>query len=927
MASNEETVRRPVPGSGTGALAAKLRPPLLTPYQVERSAICDTICAAGFVRLVLVRAPAGFGKTTTMLQCRARLEAAGVPTVWLTLDRADNDATRFLGSLEVALSPVLEGAPKRPSDHAGADAGEQALALMDRVARHHGAFTLFLDDFEALQNPAVVGLVWQLVESLPPGARAVVGTRWVPETGLGRLRARGELLEIEPAQLRFSASETESFLRHARGLKLEQAAISALHRRTEGWPTALWLASVSMERRAQPETFIAGFSGSNAAIADYLVEDVFHHLPEPVRDFLLRTSILDQLCGPLCDALYQWGPQPPAVADADAPAGNSADILAWLERANLFLLPLESERYGERGTGEQSQQWYRYHSLFSSFLRGQLTQTMPQAVAELHMAASRWYEGQGRPVPAIEHAIAAGALDHALQLLDGSAGGLLAQGRMRLLTRWLEMVPPAELARWPKLQIARAWAVSFTRGPAEAIALLQASSTEDATGELLAHVRALRHMLLNMMDRFDEARAFARNELPPLPMGYAFPDAILATSMARLAAVSGDYVEARRLLAVARQAVRGSDSNFNKIFSESVEGLIDLRQGRLQQALGRFRIAARTMLPNRFGPTNGNAMACILLAEGLYETGDSDRSGRLLNVYLPLSRDLGLADQIITGHLVLARIAFERGEVDQAHEWLAALEHLGHHRGLTRLVMSAMLERARLALRQGNRHAAEEALQRAGDPALWRTRPGVSSFASDVEDITVGRLRLALHVEPTAQVREAVERELAAAVSNQLMRRALKLRILLAQAYQRTGDGAQALVVMAEALRFGAAEGFVRIFADEGDEVRRLVAQACARQGGNLPSAYVERLLGACGQGPDVAPSGQAAPAPLVEPLTPKEQKVLQLLAEGFSNVAMAQRLFVSETTVRTHLRNISAKLHASNRTQAVAIARQLGLL
>ncbi len=169
-------------------------------------------------------------------------------------------------------------------------------------------------------------------------------------------------------------------------------------------------------------------------------------------------------------------------------------------------------------------------------------------------------------------------------------------------------MPPDELARWPKLQIARAWAVSFTRGPGEGIALLQAASTEGAAGELLAHVRALRHMLLNMMDRFDDARAFARNELPPLPMGYAFPDAILATSMARLAAVSGDYVEARRLLAVARQAVRGSDSNFNKIFSESVEGLIDLRQGRLQQALGRFRIAARTMLPNRFGPTNGNAM-------------------------------------------------------------------------------------------------------------------------------------------------------------------------------------------------------------------------------------------------------------------------------------------------------------------------------
>ncbi len=920
MASIEETGRRAPPPAGAASLAAKLRPPLLTPFQVERAAICEAVCAAGFVKLVLVRAPAGFGKTTAMLQCRARLEAAGGRTAWLTLDRSDNDASRFLGSVEAAIAQGMGGGGPGRSAHGALaqDPGEQALALIDRLASHNGDFTLFLDDFEAIQNAAVTGLVWQLVESLPPGCRVVIGTRWVPESGLGRLRARGELLEIEPAQLRFSAGETASFLRQARGLKLEQAAISVLHRRTEGWATALWLASVALERRSQPEGFIAGFSGSNAAIADYLVEDVFLHLPEAVRDFLLRTSILDQLCGPLCDAVCE-----------PATAGSSDEILAWLERANLFLLPLESERYGERGSGAASEQWYRYHSLFSGFLRGQLAQAMPDAVPQLHLSASRWYESQGRPVPAIEHAFAAGALAHALPLLDGAADDLLAQGRMRLLTRWLEAVPAEELARWPKLQIARVWAVSFTRGPAEAIALLQQIPTEGAAGDLLAHIRALRHMLLNMMDRFDDARAFARNELPPLPMGYAFPDAILGTSMARLAAVAGDYPEARRLLQVARHAVRGSDSNFNKIFSESVEGLIDLRQGRLQQALARFRIAASTMLPNRFGPTNGNAMAGILLAEGLYESGDSERASRLLNVYLPLSRDLGLPDQIITGHTVLARIAFERGEADQAHEWLAQLEALGHHRGLTRLVMAAMLERARLALRQGNVHAAQEAIERAADPALWRTRPGVSSFASDVEDITLGRLRLDLYARPGTPVREAIERELAAAAGNQLMRRALKLRILLAQACQRTGDGAHALMVMGEALRFGAAEGFVRIFADEGEDVRRLVADACARQSASLPAPYVEKLLQACGQagGEQAAGAGRPAPAALVEPLTPKEQKVLQLLAEGYSNVAMAERLFVSETTVRTHLRNISAKLHASNRTQAVAIARQLGLL
>ncbi len=921
MATIEETSAGQRGAARAATLVAKLRPPMLTPFQVERRAICDAVCAAGFVKLVLVRAPAGFGKTTAMLQCRARLDADGVATAWLTLDRADNDATRFLGSLEAAFDLVLRkgGAPQATAVAAPQSVGEQALALIDRMAGHDRPFTLFLDDFEALQNPAVAGLVWQVVEQLPPSGRLVVGTRWVPESGLARLRARGELLEIEPAQLRFTAEETDAFLRSARGLALQPAAISTLHRRTEGWATALWLASVALERRGQPDAFIAGFSGSNAAIADYLVEDVYLHLPDAVRVFLLRTSILDQLSGPLCDAVC-------GTADSE-------EILAWLERANLFLMPLDGERHGggvERPT-HAGMRWYRYHSLFSSFLRAQLQQAAQAEVPALQMAASRWYEQQGRPVPAIEHALAAGAVGHALPLLAGTVDELLAQGRMRLLTRWLDAVPAGAMAAWPKLQIAHVWALSFTRGPADAIALLQTIPLAGAEGDLLAHVRALRHMLLNMMDRFDEARAYSRDDPLPLPMGYPFPDSILATSMARMAAVTGDYREARRLLGVARQVVRGSDSNFNKIFSESVEGLIDLRQGRLQQALARFRIAASTMLPNRYGPTNGNAMAGILLADALYEINERERAERLLNVYVPLARDLGLPDQIITGHTVLARIACERGDVDGAHEWLAALEHLGHHRGLPRLVLGAMLERARLALLQGNRHAAGEALQHAADPALWRARPGVSavsSFANDLEDVAMGQLRLALFAEPSAATRQAIAAELAAAERAQLMRRALKLRILLALACQRTGDAAQALQTMGEALRFGAAEGFIRIFADEGAEVRRLVGEACVRQGGALPAAYVERLLQACGGVPEPAdPAAMQARHGLLEPLTPKERKVLQLLAEGFSNVAMAERLFVSETTVRTHLRNISAKLRASNRTQAVAIARQLGLL
>ncbi|AOZ01435.1 LuxR family transcriptional regulator [Cupriavidus sp. USMAHM13] len=928
MASSEETSGRTAPDRSGAALLAKLRPPVPSPYQVQRERICESVCAADFVKLVLVRAPAGFGKTTAMLQCRARLEAGGVPTAWLTLDRADNDVGRFLASLEAAFDQMRRAAGRpRARTAAGRSAGERALALIDRMAGlggKDGRFALFLDDFEAIQDPAVTDLLWQLVEALPHGARLVLGSRWVPQRGLGRLRARGELLEIEPAELRFTAAESAAFLVRARGLALPAAAVNSLHRRTEGWATALWLASVALERRPHPDAFIAGFSGTDAAIADYLLEDVFLHLPQAVRGFLLRTAVLDELSAPLCDALRA----------AAGEARDSAEILAWLERANLFLIPLDGAREAAGGPAAVAggpARWYRYHSLFSDFLRAQPAAAGPDQLPAMHLAASQWFATQGRPVPAIEHALAAGDSGRALPLLRDNVDDLLAQGRMRLLARWLGSVPAGGLAAWPKLQIAQVWAVSFTRGPSDAIALLQAIDPGACEPEVQAHVRALRHMLLHMMDRFDEARAASRDDPLPLPMGYPFPDSILATSMARLAAVRGDYREARRLLALARQAVHGSDSNFNKIFSESVEGLIDLRQGRLQQALARFRVAASTMLPNRYGPTNGNAMACLLLAEALYESNHCERAERLLNVYVPLARDLGLPDQIISGHIVLARIAFERGEADQAYQWLAGLEHLGHHRSLPRLVQSALLERGRLALLQGNRHAAADALQRASDPDLWKTRAGVTSFANDVENVALAQLRLDLANGPAPAAREAITRELAAARRGELMRRALKLRVLQAVAWEREGDEARAREAMAETVRFCATEGFVRIVADEGAVARRLAAQAVQDAGDTLPAAYVQRLLQACApeRSAEQAAAPQAAPtrAALPEPLTPKEEKVLHLLAEGFSNVAMAERLFVSETTVRTHLRNISAKLRASNRTQAVAIARQLGLL
>ena len=452
-------------------LSTKLSPPTPTPSQVPRTGIWELVRNAQSVRVVLVRAPAGFGKTTAMVQCRARLQESGVDTAWLTLDGADNDASRFLACLSAAVGAISTDAPATAADDGARPSlslGDLALDIMQRLASHSSPFALFLDDFEALQEPAVVRLVREILDHLPRRGQLVIGSRGLPDLGLGRLRARGQLLEIESAQLRFSIEETTEFLTHRRQIALPEEELSQLHRKTEGWIAALWLASVSLERREGKADFVRRFSGSNQAVADYLAEDVLAHQGPAVRDFLLRTSILRHLNASLCDALL--------------PDGRSADILRRLETSNLFLTPIEGE-----------ERTYRYHSLFADFLRAQLARERPEERTGLHRAASRWYESHGRPVPAIDHALEGGNHAHAVALLSAHGESLLEGGRMRLLARWFSMIPPALVRGSPLLQVLNIWSACLTRGPWEAMDLLEQAGL-DATEDprVLAHVLALR---------------------------------------------------------------------------------------------------------------------------------------------------------------------------------------------------------------------------------------------------------------------------------------------------------------------------------------------------------------------------------------------------------------------------------------------------
>jgi len=884
--------------TASNILETKLNPPAFAVTQVLRSAISEQIATAA-VKLILVRAPAGFGKTTAMAQSRQRIEATGVATAWLTLDRADNDVSRFLRCLSEAVQRL---GVDEPPDHAPFDA-------VAALAAHDSPFTLFLDDFEVVQEPAVLGLIREVIDHLPRQGQIVIGSRGLPDLGLGRLRARGQLVEIDTDRLRFNLEETSAFFGQRVGQTLPADMLTQLHRKTEGWVAAIWLASMALERHGLETGFVERFSGSDRAVADYLAEDVLDHQPKEIRDFLLRTSILRQLDASVCQTLN--------------PRADCAAILDQLAASNLFITPV---------TGGAAPTW-RYHSLFADFLRAQLVRERPDDVARLHLAASGWYESQGRPVPAIDHAIEGGDHPYALMLLDGHAEQFLDQGRMRMLSRWFSAIPEHQLRARPFLQLIALWAFCFTTGPWDAMKKLEQSGcTESPIPEVRASARTLVPLLLAMQDRYDEAYEAGRESLSRLPTGLPFADSARLNAMANIISVVGNQHESQRLLDEARS--RQGNSTFNRMYTESLEGMLDLQGGRLRQASARFRMAVDSTHAVTYNHSHGNAWAGVLYAGVVYEANDLPQANHLLNVYLPLARDVGLPDHMILSHVMRSRIAFHAGDIDAASQALTELEYLGHARQLPRVVAGAKLERSRMLLLQGNGPASRDELARADDPALWERERRQRLPAHDLDYLALAKARWEISFGDPRVALTMLDAELHAALCMARVRRALKLRVLRALALQRAGDLAAAIDVIGSVLQTASQEGFMRLLVDEGPDVGLLVQRyvtatqetSASTPGDPILADYLQRLLQVLG--PVAVPDAEA---PTIdsdkEPLTRKETRLLQLLAEGYSNSAMAEKLFVSDSTVRTHLGNINIKLDAKSRTQAVAIARKLGVI
>lgn len=882
----------------------------MLPTHLRRARLIVSTRQAEQIRLVVVQAPAGFGKTGAMLDMHTAWVAEGIRTAWIRLGADDNDFPVFLKSLNAAIDQLGQGC----ANAAGAQASELPPdTLAGRLEQLTAPFAIFLDDFETLVNPEASEFIRELLAQMPAHGKLVIGSRVVPALGLGRLRAQGELLEIRTEELRFTPEEAAAYLREHVCQTLGSEDLRKLHARTEGWVAAIRLGVLAMNRCSHASQFIDAFSGSDAAVSDYLAEDVLSQQPPQVRDFLLRTSVLRSFDASLCNAVTG--------------RRDSARMLARLADENLFLVRLDA-----------AGNLYRYHSLFADFLFARLAlEYDTHEIDNLNRLASDWYTEQGRPVPAIEHALRADT-NRALDLLQQHAEPILWQGRVRLLARWFDALPAESLSNRPRLRLVHAWALTFLHRSDRALKLLEGMrEAGERDTEIAAHMLALHAFILALTDKLDKAfeawQACARTLSP----AHAFPYGIQLNSHACCHIYLGNFDQARRMLDNSRQVHGAFGGGANMRIADCFDGLIDLIQGRLRQALARYRGAHKPDAGTQAPRIDGQEIAGAFLAEALYEAGQCTEAQRLLTAYLPLIRAAAHTDPLIVTFVVLCRCALAESRDEDAMLWLHDCEQIGYRTGQLRMVAGVRLERSRIALLRGDHIGARSELAAAEALDAWSFGKSFIPHANDVDSLDLARWRLEIACGDPAVAVQQLSAAIAEAQKALRARRALKLRILLALALYAGGKAENARRECLQAVEFAAGEGFVTTFTDEGAPMLRLLdalaqsadSPAVDSVTGTFLQQLRDRLARLCGNDAaqsDTASSQTMAPVPLEE-LTRTERKVLVLLADGLSNKAMADKLFVSEATIKTHLRGINAKLNASSRTHAVALARKAGLL
>jgi LuxR family maltose regulon positive regulatory protein len=926
-------------------------------------------------KLTLIAAPAGFGKTTLVSEwiadCRPTLSKAeglqiadytkqdlrlrpllsnlqSLGIAWVSLDAEDNDATRFWSYVIAgfqSIAPTVGATALVLLQSLQPPSAEVILTtLLNDLSVLAAEVVLVLDDYHLIETPAIHNALAFLLDHLPPYLHLIISTRVDPPLPLTRLRARGDLTELRAADLCFTADEAAAFLTKVMDLPLTSDQVAALEARTEGWIAGLQLAALAMRDRSDRAGFIAAFTGSNRFVMDYLADQVLDRLPAHLQIFVLHTSILDRLCGPLCDAMLLGDIALRQPGSNLSHSAYSQVLLEELDRINLFLVPLDDER-----------RWYRYHHLFADVLRQRLaTGATADTVATLHRRASAWFQSHRLDAEAISHALAAGAFDQAAGLIEQLAQVMLGHAEIATLRHWIGLLPEETLRTRPLLRIKQAWALALVNQLADALAVLDAvdrdmsvvtnpneepptdlgasNTSEDSEPdtlmlrEIFGESAALRAVIAVAQEDPLRSIALCQQALTQVPEQNLFVRGMATMTLGDASRRIADGMAARQAYLEAAAIGEKAGNLLLVLLAQGNQAALDEVQGRLHEAAQTYRqIIQRATQPG--GELPFAAIGYVGLGKLFREWNDLRGAVDHLVRATALGQQSGIEGFTVDSSITLALVRMAEGDHASALALIQQATEVARRWNNPDSTLRLAAFEARVCLTQGQI-----------DPAIrWahQAQPTVvGEFGEryEIEHLTIARVLLAQRLPDAAE--QLLEQLLAPAQAAGRTSRVIEILVLRALARHARADLMGALDDLREALTLAVPEGFVRIFVDEGAQMADLLHEAYAR--GIVPH-YVARLLAAFsrteGRGPRtesveathsvLSPQSSA----LLEPLTDRELEVLRLMAAGRSNAEIAQALVVAVSTVKTHVNRIFGKLGVTSRTQAVARAHELHLL
>ena len=883
-------------------LPTKIQTPPQPRHAVHRTHLVDALeREISHYKLILLSAPAGYGKTTLLSQWA---HSSRLPIVWLSLSSDDNDFERFFRYVLIAwekIQPDIRASPLGLLLGGSAPDHKEVLTAFVSVANDRSDHLVFvLDDYYLIHEPSIQQAITFLMDHLPPTIHLVMAGRAEPNVPLARYRARDEMLEFRVEKLQFLQHETADFLNEMMGLDLSDDQLVDLQTQLEGWIAGLQLMALTLRHHPKSVDQLM-VTGKHRFIADYLSEDVLAHLPENTKEFLLLTSILNRLCASLCDAVT-------------AREGGQ-EMLQLLERENLFLLPLDDNR-----------EWFRYHPIFADFLQEELNRRHPDQIAALHGRAAQWYLAHDLPEQSLQHAIAGADADTAIQVFDEYLNVKLNSGEPGVVKRWLELLPEPWLVDYPVFGLARAGLFAYTgsledclRTIDEVERKLAPVESEQARGQL-GKVSAVRCAIACIQNDVAQAETYANRALHDL-VGKDNPFFHLVYgALGDAYRRNGRWQEARQCYLNALNLLYGPAYRFHSVHAFGALADLELRQGRLRAAATYWRKA----LAGIEDQTNWGSFPLpligwvhIRMAEILYEWNQLVEVGDYLFRGLERAELGGDVRTMIAGYLLATRLELTAGDRAAAGEYLERLNPLVENSSFSD--WTSRFERLQLEF-----WLAQDQLRAAVNWADERLQSDALETQAEPEEsqMAIARVLIVRGEVPSLQQALTLLRRLLTAAEAEgrdgIIVEGLALQALT---HWRRGEQTIAMTSLERALRLAEPEGYVRLFVDLGLPMAWLLQEAQSR---NVMRDYVEAILAAFGGDLVSAPSTHEV---LPEPLTSREQQVLKLIAAGLTNREIAEQFVISPETVKKHAANICAKLGVSNRTEAAARARELGLL